>query len=616
MAMKDRIRYFKTRTRGSVVHHLWSPGPHLRAAGWTEQRLDADETKAKAEAIAWNQKVDAWRAATGGVELPGDLCAPGTIKELVRDYKKSDEYKELSPKTRRGYAWDLDTIVQWAGSERAASITPKMVKTFYRSFVTANKRGRGNHVIGMVRGLYKWAISEDRVDVNPAHKDAITLKGTGAVPVIWTPEALAHMVRTAEAMGRASIADALIFNAWFGLRVDDLLGMKKSVYRDGAFIVATSKTGAVVNLPVDMVAELSARMTQHDPDLSAARGVAELAHHPDRRRGNAAALFAVAFPAHLRRRAADGRDGGILGRQRAHDPRQRVAAPHGRQPPTAGPDAHGLPGASGHTREAQRARVPSHPAVRGDQHPLRRRHADRGALDQRSHRGRHQPHHRRLRPAHPGAQQPRFPEAARRRSSSMNGVRYLVAKRRNGTVQYYWTPGLSLRTKGFRTVRLPDDLESAIEAAEGWNTKIDAAKEQRGIAHNLEVIRRPQSFKAGVYVLGTPAGPVKIGHSSNPLHRARELQVGNAKPIYLLGFVYMPDVSAKALERAVHEELASRRAAGEWFNCDAIEALGTITRVLRRLRTEHLESQKVGQTENASRAAPVSFSPGAPRSIP
>lgn len=262
MAMKDRIRYFKTRTRGSVVHHLWSPGPHLRAAGWTEQRLDADETKAKAEAIAWNQKVDAWRAATGGVELPGDLCAPGTIKELVRDYKKSDEYKELSPKTRRGYAWDLDTIVQWAGSERAASITPKMVKTFYRSFVTANKRGRGNHVIGMVRGLYKWAISEDRVDVNPAHKDAITLKGTGAVPVIWTPEALAHMVRTAEAMGRASIADALIFNAWFGLRVDDLLGMKKSVYRDGAFIVATSKTGAVVNLPVDMVAELSARMTQ------------------------------------------------------------------------------------------------------------------------------------------------------------------------------------------------------------------------------------------------------------------------------------------------------------------------------------------------------------------
>jgi hypothetical protein len=71
-----------------------------------------------------------------------------------------------------------------------------------------------------------------------------------------------------------------------------------------------------------------------------------------------------------------------------------------------------------------------------------------------------------------------------------------------------------------------------------------------------------------IYVISeSPAGPVKIGISSNPGARIVELQTGNHRPLSL---VYVsPGLSRSdvlSLERSMHASFAEDRISGEWFD--------------------------------------------------
>jgi len=49
-----KIPGFTIQKRGAYTYHYWMPSPKQRAAGLRHKRLDAEETKARAEAEAIN----------------------------------------------------------------------------------------------------------------------------------------------------------------------------------------------------------------------------------------------------------------------------------------------------------------------------------------------------------------------------------------------------------------------------------------------------------------------------------------------------------------------------------------------------------------------------------
>ena len=71
---------------------------------------------------------------------------------------------------------------------------------------------------------------------------------------------------------------------------------------------------------------------------------------------------------------------------------------------------------------------------------------------------------------------------------------------------------------------------------------------------------------------------VKIGWAFDPVARLRQLQIGNANQLCLIGYVAAVD-PAKDVERGLHDIFAERRISGEWFD----DSDGEITAVFRQL---------------------------------
>jgi hypothetical protein len=69
---------------------------------------------------------------------------------------------------------------------------------------------------------------------------------------------------------------------------------------------------------------------------------------------------------------------------------------------------------------------------------------------------------------------------------------------------------------------------------------------------------------------------IKLGYSSDPHQRLRELQTGSSSPLHL---VYSEHVSsdARLLESHLHHALNHLRVRGEWFRISDLEARNFIT---------------------------------------
>lgn len=80
-----------------------------------------------------------------------------------------------------------------------------------------------------------------------------------------------------------------------------------------------------------------------------------------------------------------------------------------------------------------------------------------------------------------------------------------------------------------------------------------------------------------VYVIGAPGLPhVKIGTSTDPKARLRQLQPGSPFPLSILWSV----PGGITLERHLHDRLTAYRAHGEWFD---ITPLGDPVSVVQRM---------------------------------
>jgi hypothetical protein len=79
-----------------------------------------------------------------------------------------------------------------------------------------------------------------------------------------------------------------------------------------------------------------------------------------------------------------------------------------------------------------------------------------------------------------------------------------------------------------------------------------------------------------IYVIGTEKRQ-KIGFSSDPSARLKQLQTGNPESLQLHYRISVPEDQVKLLERFLHKDIGYKRIKGEWFDMTKDEAINYLT---------------------------------------
>lgn len=263
--MKIRVPFLVEKKNKTGSRWYWQPPASLRAVGWEPQRLDDDPRAAMKQAQDLNSRLKARRLQTGeSCPSPEGAARPlpkssRTLRDVIIDYKRSRRFTALADSTKRTYLQSLDRIDAAWGEAPPEAITRKLVQDFYDKLAD-HSLAVANNVIRNLRILLAFAVDQGFISANPATSPR--LRSLPHNETLWTAEHVKIMVATADAMGAHGIGTAILLNSWLGQRPGDVLALTWAAYRNGAIAISQSKTGARVELPVDAVPELLARLEQ------------------------------------------------------------------------------------------------------------------------------------------------------------------------------------------------------------------------------------------------------------------------------------------------------------------------------------------------------------------
>lgn len=252
---EDKIRHLLPKRRGDgMAAYYWNPSKTLRDLGLKPEPLGTDYAHAKARALELNAIADEMRrfARTGG-----NGPAPGTNARLFRDFRASPEFADLKPRTQKDYSYYLDKIEAEFAHLPVAAWSPRVVKEYYRRLVTEKGIAWSYHMIGTLRAVLSWAVTEDWIPKNPALD--VRIKAPRKRTVIWQPEQAAAYTASAAELGWHSIvAMAHVFDS-IGQSPVDVRTLRRGAY-DGRAIASTrAKTGRT-DAPIPLFPEAKAAL--------------------------------------------------------------------------------------------------------------------------------------------------------------------------------------------------------------------------------------------------------------------------------------------------------------------------------------------------------------------
>jgi hypothetical protein len=151
---------------------------------------------------------------------------------LIRQYKHSQEYKDLADKTRYEYDRNLKRIHDWAYDKHASTITRRAALALHNAIryedEKKDKLRTANAVITTLRLLLSYASNIGVIKTNPLYN--LRLKHNAARNQIWSKEETDHFCKHATEQGWASIAAAVRIAEYFGLDLADILRIPRSAY--------------------------------------------------------------------------------------------------------------------------------------------------------------------------------------------------------------------------------------------------------------------------------------------------------------------------------------------------------------------------------------------------
>jgi site-specific recombinase XerD len=254
----DKIRHVskKPKIGGAVAYH-WTPSRTLAKLGLCGEALGTDWNAAKKRAIELNNLADDLRRhSRHGDNGP----APGSISRLIRDYRASDEFADLKPRTQRDYNYYLDKIdSEWARTPVRA-MSARVIKIYYKRVRREVSVTWAYHILGTLRTLLSWAVSEDWIVRNPALD--VSIKSPPKRTVTWEPGQAALYIAQARKDGWLSIvAMAYVFDSIAQSPID-VRTLKAKAYDGERISNARIKTGRT-DAPIRLFPEAKAALDEY-----------------------------------------------------------------------------------------------------------------------------------------------------------------------------------------------------------------------------------------------------------------------------------------------------------------------------------------------------------------
>lgn len=204
--------------------YAWRGGPCIMTkAGGRRPSLGRAETDAYNRAVADQTAVK-----------------PGTVAALVRDWRKSEEWRRLAASTRRNWTIILDRIEdRWGPVPLTIWSDPRMVTKVikWRDEAAETPRAADNRIT-VLRALLEWGRLHGRVVVNVAAGIPQLYAGGDRADIIWTAED----IEVFGALAPQHVMDGMRLAELTGLRRADLVGLKWSEVGDVAIVHKALKT--------------------------------------------------------------------------------------------------------------------------------------------------------------------------------------------------------------------------------------------------------------------------------------------------------------------------------------------------------------------------------------
>lgn len=248
--MKSRglPRYWRVRKTKAGPTYWHEPAARDRAH-WPALRLADDKATALLECERRNAQMDAWRCGLAPAPAEAGRHPKGSLGRVVEDYRASEAWRQLAPRTREDYTKHLEALVATFGKLPIAGWT-RAALLQYRASLTPGRQA--NYRLAVLRIVLAKAYDAGLLPENPGR----ALKGFKIKPrtAYWRPaDEATFLGHAAEPMRLA-----LMLGLYTGQREADVLAMRWTDIEDGWLTITQRKTGRRVSIPIaqTLLAEL------------------------------------------------------------------------------------------------------------------------------------------------------------------------------------------------------------------------------------------------------------------------------------------------------------------------------------------------------------------------
>lgn len=249
--MANQVRYFKWRDG----RPRWEPGPKLRRLGFKGRDLRGVDgawltrAAALAEAERLNEEMDQGVAAgtRPGRQPRGPRRHAQSCEALWEAYTSSPRFQRLSPATQRDYRSKGRIWLETFGPHPVRAVDQPHLYKWWERLYADRGHAMANGTIAVVRVAMSHARRIGWRSDNPALH--LGLETVAPRCVVWSPSEIEHVIASADRLGFAGVADAVVVALHTAQRQGDVLALELAQIDGGRCLFRQSKTGARVAVP-------------------------------------------------------------------------------------------------------------------------------------------------------------------------------------------------------------------------------------------------------------------------------------------------------------------------------------------------------------------------------
>ena len=229
---------------GRAGRWYFQPTPAMKRAGFAPLAFGDDLAAAIATIQRLNQEWDAVRKRG-----PAPLgIVPGTVEWLAREYKRSEWFRRLAPRTRGEGDRHIGRVVDALGRVHVATLRRRHIRRFHEKLAGARGTGQANEGAKWLRRMLSYALELELRSDNPAFR--LELRHAPPRRVRWTPEQVETFKAKATEIGRRSWALTVQLGYDSAADLGDILRLTWTDFDGEGLSFRRSKTGVDLWVPL------------------------------------------------------------------------------------------------------------------------------------------------------------------------------------------------------------------------------------------------------------------------------------------------------------------------------------------------------------------------------